>query len=98
MNYSKRNPYSNTERNQKSYSRPYGQGNYSRNNDYENYSERNRFYDDNDDEHYDNDYDVYASDRYQDDDDYGFEGNYRNQNSRYSNGRENNPNYGRSSQ
>lgn len=98
MTYSRKNPYSVSERNQRSYSRQFGQANSPYQQDYDNYTQRQRFYNDNDDDHYENDYDVYASNRFQDeDDDYGFEGNYRNQYNRYSPQREF-ASYGRSYQ
>ena len=97
MNYSRKNPYSVSERNQRSSSRQFGQAN-SPYQDYDFYSQRQRFYNDNDDDHYENDYDVYAGNRFQDDDDdFGFEGNFRNQYNRYSQQREFTP-YGRSYQ
>ena len=96
MNYSRRNPYSISERNQNQrYNRQFGPYNSPYQNEYDQYSQRNVFYNDNDDDHYENDYDVYASDRFQhEDEDYGYEGNYRTQQGRFPNGREFNA-YGR---
>lgn len=97
MAYSKKNPYSISERNQRAYSTQFGPGS-SPYNEYDNYTQRNRFYNDADEDQYENEYDVYASDRYQDEeDDFAQERNFRNQTNPYFAGRQFNQ-YGRSYQ